>query len=108
MSSLRSCGKLLSTLVSFAWAGFGATFGPAMLWKRTTRSGIIAGMISGGGMVFLWKLLLNPLGGIFGLYELLPAFILSCIVIFVVSLLSKAPSEEIQEEFGKVKAECQG
>ena len=80
----------------------------SLFWKRTTRSGIIAGMISGGGMVFLWKLLLNPLGGIFGLYELLPAFILSCIVIFVVSLLSKAPSEEIQEEFGKVKAECQG
>ena len=104
--------SIIFTVVSFAWAGFGATFGPAMLfslfWKRTTRSGIIAGMISGGGMVFLWKLLLNPLGGIFGLYELLPAFILSCIVIFVVSLLSKAPSEEIQEEFGKVKAECQG
>ncbi len=61
-------------------------------------------MVSGGGMVFLWKLALNPLGGIFGLYELLPAFVLSCIVIFVASLLSRAPSEEIQEEFEKVKA----
>ena len=101
--------SIIFTVVSFAWAGFGATFGPAMLfslfWKRTTRSGIIAGMVSGGGMVFLWKLALKPLGGIFGLYELLPAFVLACIVIFAVSLLSKAPSEEIQQEFEKVKAE---
>lgn len=95
--------SIIFRVVSFAWAGFGATFGPIMLfslfWKRTTRSGAIAGMLSGGGMVFLWKLVLKPMGGIFGIYELLPAFVLSCIVIVIVSLLSKEPAKEIQEEF---------
>ncbi len=94
-------------IVSFAWAGFGATFGPLMLfslfWKRTNRAGAIAGMISGGASVFIWKLLLNPLGGIFTIYELLPAFIISCIFIVVVSLITKEPSEEIQAEFEKAK-----
>ncbi|HHV96545.1 MAG TPA: sodium/proline symporter PutP [Clostridiaceae bacterium] len=99
--------SVIFKVVSFAWAGFGATFGPIMLfslfWKRTTRSGAIAGMVSGGGMVFIWKLFIRPLGGVFGIYELLPAFIISCIVIFVVSLLSEEPSKEIQDEFEKVK-----
>ena len=98
------------TIVSFAWAGFGATFGPLMLfslfWKRTTRAGAIAGMVSGGATVFIWKLLLNPLGGIFGIYELLPAFLLSSIVIVVVSLLTKEPSEEIEREFEQAKAQA--
>ncbi|KAE9637139.1 sodium/proline symporter PutP [Defluviitalea raffinosedens] len=103
--------SVIFTVVSFAWAGFGATFGPIMLfslfWKRTTRSGAIAGMISGGVMVFVWKLLLKPLGGIFGIYELLPAFIISCIVIVIVSLISEEPSEEIQKEFELAKTyEC--
>ena len=69
--------SIIFTLVSFAWAGFGATFGPPVLfslfWKCTTRAGAIAGMI-GGGMVFFWKLVLKPLGGLWGIYELLPAF----------------------------------
>ena len=99
-------------LVSFAWAGFGATFGPLMLfslfWKRTTKAGAIAGMISGGAMVFIWKLLINPLGAHFGIsaltiYELLPAFIISCIFIVVVSLLTKKPSAEIEADFEAVK-----
>lgn len=95
--------SIIFTVVSFAWAGFGATFGPMMIfslfWKRCTRSGAIAGMISGGGMVFLWRLILKPMGGILGIYELLPAFLTSCIFIVIVSLLSKEPSKEIQEEF---------
>lgn len=99
--------SVIFTIVSFAWAGFGATFGPIMLfslfWKRTTRSGAIAGMVAGGGMVFIWKLLLNPIGGVFGIYELFPAFVISCIAIVIVSLLSKEPSKEIQEEFELVK-----
>ena len=61
-------------------------------------------MISGAGMVFLWKLVLNPLGGVFGIYELLPAFIFSTICIVVVSLLTKKPSKEIEEDFEAVKA----
>lgn len=100
--------SVIFTVVAFAWAGFGATFGPIMLfslfWKRTTRAGAIAGMLAGAGMVFLWKLVLSPMGGIFGIYELLPAFIFSSIVIFLVSYISGEPSKEIQEEFEQAKA----
>lgn len=99
--------SVIFTVVSFAWAGFGATFGPIILfslfWKRTTRTGAIAGMISGGSMVFIWKLALKPLGGVFGIYELLPAFITSCIFIILVSLLTKKPSQEITDEFELAK-----
>lgn len=95
-------------IVSFAWAGFGAAFGPIMLfslfWKRTTFAGALAGMISGGGMVFLWKYVIAKQGGIFAIYELLPAFIVSCIFIVVVSLLTKKPSDKIIEEFELVKS----
>ena len=99
--------SIIFKLVSFAWAGFGATFGPIMLfslfWKRVTRSGAIAGMLTGGGMVFIWNMLIRPLGGAFDIYELFPAFLLSCLAIVVVSLLSKEPSAEIQEEFELAK-----
>lgn len=95
--------SVIFTIVSFAWAGFGAVFGPIMLfslfWKRTTQAGAIAGMVTGGVMVFLWKLALKPLGGVFGIYELFPAFVLSCLVILLVSLLTPAPSAQIQQEF---------
>ena len=100
--------SVIFTIVSFAWAGFGATFGPIMLfslfWKRTTHAGAIAGMVGGGAMVFIWKLLIKPLGGVFGIYELLPAFIFSAICIVVVSLLTKKPSAEIEADFDAVKA----
>ena len=95
--------SVIFNIVSFAWAGFGATFGPVMLfslfWKRINRPGAIAGMLSGGVMVFVWNLLLKPMGGIFGIYELFPAFVISCIVIVVVSLATEAPSGEIEKEF---------
>lgn len=95
--------SVIFNIVSFAWAGFGATFGPVMLfslfWKRINRPGAIAGMLSGGVMVFVWNLLLKPMGGIFGIYELFPAFVISCIVIIVVSLATEAPSGEIEKEF---------
>ncbi len=99
--------SVIFTIVSFAWAGFGATFGPIMLfslfWKRVNRNGAIAGMLSGGIMVFVWKLVLKRMGGIFAIYELLPAFIVSSIVIVIVSLCTQEPSKEIQEEFEKAK-----
>jgi len=99
--------SVIFTVVSFAWAGFGATFGPIMLfslfWKRVTWEGAIAGMVSGGCMVFIWKLLVRPLGGVLDIYELLPSFLLSCIVIYVVSKITKEPSKEIQEEFETVR-----
>ena len=95
-------------IVSFAWAGFGAAFGPLVLfclfWKRTTKEGAFAGMLSGGIMVFLWKFVIAKLGGVFAIYELLPAFIVSCIFIVVVSLLTKKPSTEITDIFDSVKS----
>ena len=100
--------SVIFKIVSFAWAGFGATFGPLMLfslfWKRTTRAGAVAGMVSGATMVFVWKLCISKLGGVFAIYELLPAFIISSIFIVVVSLITPAPSEEICEDFEYVSA----
>ena len=100
--------SVIFSIVSFAWAGFGATFGPLMLfslfWKRTTRAGAVADMVSGGAMVFIWKLLISKLGGVFAIYELLPAFIFSAICIVVVSLVTKAPSKEIEEDFELVRS----
>ncbi len=99
--------SVIFTIVSFAWAGFGATFGPVMLlslfWKRTNRQGAIAGMLAGGGMVFLWKLVIKPMGGLLGIYELFPAFVFSLIAIVVVSLVTAPPSKEICQEFDRVK-----
>lgn len=93
-------------IVSFAWAGFGASFGPLMLfslfWKRTNKWGAMAGMISGGITVIAWH---YASGGIFSLYELLPAFIVSSLFIVVVSLLTKAPEQEIIDEFEAAKAD---
>lgn len=95
-------------IVSFAWAGFGASFGPlvicALFWKRTTFPGAVSGMIAGGVMVFVWKYLIKPLGGVFGVYELLPAFIVGIAAIVIVSLCTKAPSKEIKDEFELVRS----
>lgn len=93
-------------VVSFAWAGFGATFGPIMLfslfWKRTNKYGAIAGMIGGAAMVFIWKFIISKVGGIFTIYELLPAFVFSAIIILVVSLITKAPEKEIISDFESI------
>ncbi len=100
--------SVIFKIVSFAWAGFGATFGPLMLfslfWKRTTKEGAVAGMVSGAAMVFIWKLVISKLGGAFAIYELLPAFLISSLVIVLVSLLTPAPSKEIIEDFDAVCA----
>ncbi|MDR3049796.1 MAG: sodium/proline symporter [Elusimicrobiota bacterium] len=97
--------SVIFSIVSFAWAGFGAAFGPLMLfslfWRRATHKGAIAGLVTGGSMVFIWKLLIKPLGGVFGIYELLPSFVLSSLAIIIVSLLTK-PNEEVQKEFDSV------
>ena len=102
--------SVIFQVVSFAWAGFGATFGPVMLfslfWKRTSGQGAIAGMAAGGAMVFAWKLLIRPLGGVFAIYELLPAFLFSCLAIVVVSKLTPEPSPAIREEFERAKKCC--
>lgn len=103
-------------LVSYAWAGLGAAFGPTMLlslfWKRMTMPGALAGMISGGLSVFVWNTCFTASSPIFGdkfqivdtgLYELVPAFAISAVCIVVVSLISKAPSQKILDDFEKVK-----
>jgi len=94
-------------ITSFAWAGFGAAFGPAILfslfWKRTTRWGALAGIVSGGVMVFVWKLAIKPMGGVFAVYELLPAFIIAAIAIVVVSLATPAPEQSVLDEFKQAR-----
>nr|WP_330363258.1 sodium/proline symporter [Butyrivibrio sp. VCD2006] len=93
-------------IVSFAWAGFGAVFGPAMImslyWKRANKFGTIAGMVSGGAMVFIWKYLVRPIGGFWNLYELAPAFLVAIIMIVVVSLATAEPDEDMVREFEHV------
>jgi len=90
-------------ITAFAWAGFGATFGPLMLfslfWKRVNQAGALAGMVVGGSMVFIWKYVFAPMGGAFAIYELLPAFIFGSIALVVVSLLTPAPGAEIEADF---------
>jgi sodium/proline symporter len=93
-------------LVSYAWAGFGAAFGPSLIlslyWRRMTRAGAFAGIIVGGVTVVIWKQLS---GGWFELYEIIPGFVLSFIAIIVVSKLTAEPSRSIQQRFSIVEAE---
>ncbi len=90
-------------VVSYAWAGFGASFGPLMLcalyWRRTNTKGALAGMLTGAVTVIGWNIFLKPLGGIFAIYELLPGFIFALIAIIAVSLLTEEPSQEVYDEF---------
>ena len=86
-------------LVAYAWAGFGAAFGPliilSLLWKRMTLSGAVAGMVVGAVTVILWKNVFASTG----LYEIVPGFILATLAIIVVSLISKAPTRDMLERF---------
>jgi sodium/proline symporter len=90
-------------LVAYAWAGFGAAFGPTLLlalyWKRMTRNGALAGIVAGGITVVLWKQLD---GGIFDLYEIVPGCLISTLSILITSLLDSKPSKEIIEEYQSV------
>ncbi|MBP2145250.1 sodium/proline symporter [Methanofollis sp. W23] len=93
-------------IVSYAWAGFGATFGPVILmglfWKRTTRQGALAGIVVGGLTVLVWKWF-----GFFGLYEIVPGFILSMLAIYVVSKMTPAPEPELVAVFEETDREMQ-
>ncbi len=97
--------SIIFRVVSYAWAGLGASFGPLMLcslyWRRMNKQGALAGMLGGAITVVVWHNLIKPLGGIFGIYELLPAFIISLICIFVVSKLTAAPDASITDEFDR-------
>ena len=101
--------KMVMKMVSFAWAGFGAAFGPlillALFWRRTNLAGAVAGMVVGAATCFVWKFVLADYAAtcpIFGLYELAPGFVLSFVVTVVVSLLTKKPSPVMLEEFDMV------
>jgi sodium/proline symporter len=87
-------------LVAYAWAGFGAAFGPAILmslyWKRMNWQGTLAGIVSGGMMVIIWRNLIKPY---INLYEILPAFVVSVIMILIVSLVTPEPEAAVQKEF---------
>ena len=102
----RNPDSSVFNIVSFAWAGFGAVFGPvvlfALFWRRSNMWGALAGMLSGGVMVFIWKYAIRPMGGLLDIYELLPAFIVASLAIVIVSLLTKAPDKEVVEEFDAV------
>lgn len=90
-------------IVSYAWAGLGASFGPAVFmslyWKRMTRNGAIAGVVVGSVSTIIFNWLKINVGGIFSVYELLPAFILAILAIVIFSLLDKTPTKEMQDEF---------
>lgn len=99
-------------IVAHAWAGFGAAFGPIILcslfWKRCNDKGALAGVVSGGAVALLWAYIPKLIWGadipaIFSVYEIIPGFIVSLVCIFVVSLLTKAPSQEVLAEFNSVK-----
>lgn len=91
-------------LVSYAWAGFGAAFGPVVLisvmWPRMTRNGALAGMLIGAITVIVWKQY-----AWLDLYEIIPGFVFASIAIVVVSLLGRAPSPAITERFRQAEAE---
>ena len=96
--ALNPHSKVLG-LVAYAWAGFGAAFGPliilSLFWRRMTLNGAIAGMVVGAVTVIVWK---NTMAAT-GIYEIIPGFILSAISIVVFSLLSKAPSKDVTARF---------
>jgi sodium/proline symporter len=93
-------------LVSYAWAGFGAAFGPvvllSVLWSRMTRNGALAGMLAGALTVIVWKQF-----GWLGLYEIIPGFVFATLAIVVFSLLDKAPSKAMLDRFAEAEQEFQ-
>ncbi len=99
-------GKSIFQVVSFAWAGFGACFGPVMLLalfdKKMNKQGVSAGMIAGAIVIFIWKFAIRPLGGAWNVYELLPAFLINLIIAIIVSKLTPEPDAEIKKIFDEV------
>ena len=94
------------SLVSFAWSGFGGTFGPlvllALYWKRTTAAGAIAGLVCGGIVDVIWHYIPSTVAPIFGLYEIVPAFLACLIVTVIVSICTKQ-DEEVAAKFEEYK-----
>ncbi|OGO91230.1 MAG: sodium/proline symporter [Coxiella sp. RIFCSPHIGHO2_12_FULL_42_15] len=99
-------GSILE-LVSYAWGGLGAAFGPIILlslfWKRTTHKAAIVGIFTGTLTVIVWKLFMFPLGGWFAIYEIIPGFVLASAAIIGTSLMDKIPSQNMYQEFEEAK-----
>ena len=99
-------GKSIFQVVAFAWAGFGACFGPGMLLalfdKNMNKQGIGAGMVVGAITIFIWKFMVRPLGGAWNIYELLPAFLVNLVIAIIVSKVTTPPEKEIQDTFDEV------
>ena len=97
---------IVFSIVAYAWAGFGAAFGPALLaclfWRRATKVGVLAGILTGGVTVIIWKYL-----GLFGIYEIIPGFVLSLVAIWTVSRLTPAPEAAVIAEFDLAEEETQ-
>ena len=95
--------SMILEIVSYAWAGFGAAFGPliiiSLFWRKMTLNGALAGVIAGGITVLLWKNFM----GFTGLYEIVPGFIFSAIAIYVGSLMSVSPNKEVTSKFDEAK-----
>ena len=95
--------NMILDIVSYAWAGFGAAFGPlvilSLFWRRMNLNGALAGVITGGSTVLLWKTYMS----FTGLYEIVPGFILSALAIYVVSLMGNAPSNDVTAKFDEAK-----
>ncbi|MBW2366786.1 MAG: sodium/proline symporter PutP [Deltaproteobacteria bacterium] len=105
MLALDPRNKVLD-LVAYAWAGFGAAFGPVIIgslfWRRMTWQGALAGMLTGGATVVIWK---HLSGGLFELYEIIPGFLLAASAIVIASLLSKKPPPQVTQPFDQVISE---
>ena len=101
----RDPNSSVFTIVSFAWAGFGAVFGPvvllALFWRRSNWQGAWRNDLRWLHGIHL-EVRNQQTGGAWGIYELLPAFIVAIVANIIVSLLTKAPSKEITDEFDKV------
>jgi sodium/proline symporter len=103
--------SVIFTVVSYAWAGLGASFGPltlfALYWRRTTKQGAIAGMVAGAATVLIWHNFVKPMGAvvgglggsILGMYELLPAFLIGCLAILLVSKMTPEPEQAVLDTF---------
>lgn len=96
--------SMILNIVSYAWAGFGAAFGPLVLfslfWRRMTTDGAFAGIVVGGSTVLIWK----NFFAFTGVYEIIPGFILSCLAIVIVSLMDSEPEPEVVARYDEAVA----
>jgi sodium/proline symporter len=103
--AMKPDSKVLD-VVSYAWAGLGASLGPSILlslyWRSMTAAGALAGVVTGGATVIIWE---SVSGGLFELYSLVPGFVLSLIAIAAVSWISVKPNAVVQKQFDQMRSQ---